>query len=75
VWTLVARDEEAATILLWNALALTDGEVSVRWITGEQQWAIDVIVRARVPLVAYGALCVRGTPGPLRPFLPTAPFA
>lgn len=75
LWTLVARDVEAASALLWNALALADGEVSVRWITGEQQWAIDVIVRARVPLVAYGALCVRGTPGALRPFLPSAPFA
>jgi ribosomal protein S18 acetylase RimI-like enzyme len=71
VWVLVARDEEAATSLLWNALALTDGEASIRWITGEQQWAIDVIVRARLPLVAYGALCVRGTPGALRPFLPS----
>jgi hypothetical protein len=26
-------------------------------------------------LNAYGALCVRGTPGALRPFLPSAPFA
>lgn len=75
VWTLVARDEEAATTLLWNALALTGGEASVRWITGEQPWAIDVIVRARLRLTAYGALCLRGTPGTLRPFLPSAPFA
>ena len=75
VWTLVARDEEAADALLWNALALTDDEASVRWITGEQQWAIDVIVRARLRLVAYGALCVRGSPGSLRPFLPSTAFA
>lgn len=75
VWLLVARDEEAASALLWTALALADGPTSVRWITGAQQWAIDALVRARLPLVAYGAVCVRGTPGSLRPFLPSAPFS
>jgi GNAT superfamily N-acetyltransferase len=75
VWLLVARDEEAATALLWNGLALAEGDASVRWITGAQQWAIDVLVQARLRLAAYGALCVRGTPGPLRPFLPSPPFA
>ncbi|MBV9465972.1 MAG: hypothetical protein JO169_07650, partial [Solirubrobacterales bacterium] len=68
-------EDETATALLWRALALTEEEASVRWITGEQQWAIDVIVRARLGLTAYGALCVRGRPGSLRPFLPSAPFA
>jgi GNAT superfamily N-acetyltransferase len=75
VWLLVARDDEAATALLWNGLALIEGETSVRWITGAQQWAIDVLLQARLRLVAYGALCVRGTPGALRPFLPSTPFA
>jgi ribosomal protein S18 acetylase RimI-like enzyme len=75
LWALVARDEEAARALLWNALALADGSARVRWITGAQQWAIDVVTRARLRLTAYGALCVRGTPGPLAPFLPTSPFA
>jgi predicted N-acetyltransferase YhbS len=75
LWLLVARDEEAARALLWNALAFADGPTRVRWITGEQQWAIDVLLRARLRLSAYGALCVRGEPGPLRPFLPCPPFA
>jgi GNAT superfamily N-acetyltransferase len=75
LWGLVARDEEAAIALLWAALALAEGPARVRWITGAQQWAIDPVVRAGLRLVAYGALCVRGTPGPLAPFLPTPPFA
>lgn len=75
VWALVARDEDTAAALLWSALGLADGPTRVRWITGAQQWAIDVVARARLPMVAYGALCVRGTPGPLAPFLPSSPFA
>ena len=74
-FVLVARDEAAASALLWHALAMTDGPIRVRWITSAQPWAIDVLVAARLELVAYGALCVRGAPGTLRPFLPSAPFA
>lgn len=75
VWALVARDEETAGALLWNALALAEGPARVRWITGAQQWAIDIVARAGMRLTAYGALCVRGTPGPLAPFLPNNSFA
>ena len=74
-WLLVARDEEAASALLWSALAVADGSTRVRWITGAQQWAIDALVQARLHVLAYGALCVRGTPGTLEPFVPSAPFA
>ena len=75
LWLLVAREEETATALLWHVLALTDGPARVRWLTGDQQWAIAAVVRAGLQLTAYGALCVRGIPGPLHPFLPSAPFA
>lgn len=75
LWALVARDEEAAGALLWSALALAEGPARVRWITGAQQWAIDIVARAGLRLTAYGALCVRGTPGPLAPFLPNNSFA
>jgi ribosomal protein S18 acetylase RimI-like enzyme len=76
VWMLVARDDEAASALLWSALELVgDAERPVRWITAEQGWAVDVLVRAGLRLSADGALCVRGRPGPLRPFLPSPPFA
>jgi GNAT superfamily N-acetyltransferase len=77
VWLLVARDDEAATALLWAALerAGASNRPLVRWLTGAQQWAIDVLVRAGLRLTAYGGLCVRGDPGPLRPFVPSGPFA
>jgi len=75
LWALVARDEEAAGALLWHALALAEEPARVRWITGAQQWAIDIVARAGLRLMAYGALCVRGTPGPLAPFLPNNSFA
>ncbi len=77
VWLLVARDEQSAATLLWAAI----GEVSeaerplVTWLTAEQQWAFQVLVAAGLRLTAYGALCVRGDPGPLRPFIPSGPFA
>jgi ribosomal protein S18 acetylase RimI-like enzyme len=77
VWLLVARDDATASSLLWAALEHV-GEAQrpiVRWLTGDQQWAIDVLVRAGLRLTAYGALCVRGQPGPLTPFLPSGPFA
>lgn len=77
VWLLVARDEQAAVALLWSALALA-GDVDrpcLRWITGDQEWAIAVALQAGLRLSAAGALCVRGRPGPLRPFVPSGPFA
>jgi GNAT superfamily N-acetyltransferase len=77
VWLLVAYDEPAATALLAAALALIDrtDRPAVRWITGDQQWAIELLLRAGLTLLPYGALCVRGRPGPLHPFLPSGPFA
>jgi GNAT superfamily N-acetyltransferase len=75
VLALVARDEDTASALLWNALALAEGPARVRWMTGTQQWAIDIVARAGMRLTAYGALCVRGSPGRLAPFLPNNSFA
>jgi GNAT superfamily N-acetyltransferase len=78
IWLLVARDTEAATALLWSALALAP-EASerpfARWLTGDQQWAIEVLVQAGLALSAEGALAVRGDPGPLAPFIPSGAFA
>lgn len=76
VWLLVARDDGAASQLLWAALTIAGTErPTVRWITAEQQWAIEIVVRAGLRLVPYGALCVRGRPGTLRAYLPSGPFA
>jgi hypothetical protein len=50
VWLLAARDPEGAQTLLWNALELVgdvgEGQPTVCWITGGQDWAIDVLLRA-----------------------------
>ena len=76
VWLLVARDEPAASALLWAALEIAgDSERVVRWITAGQDWAIQIAVAAGLRLGSYGALAVRGEPGPMRPFLPSSPFA
>jgi ribosomal protein S18 acetylase RimI-like enzyme len=77
VWLLVARDQQAAGALLWAAIeAVGDTERPLlSWLTADQQWAIEVAVRAGLRPIAHGALCVRGDPGPLAPFIPSAPFA
>jgi len=79
VWMLAARDTEAAQTLLWPALELVgdleEGQSSVRWITGGQDWAMDVVLRAGYALEPSTALCVRGQPGTLHPFVPSPPFA
>jgi GNAT superfamily N-acetyltransferase len=77
VWMVAARDEEAARALLWSGLELA-GEADrplVRWVTGGQDWAIDVLLRAGLQLTPAGALGVRGRPGTLWPFIPSPPFA
>jgi ribosomal protein S18 acetylase RimI-like enzyme len=77
VWMLVARDETAASALMWSGLALVDNAVRpvTRWVTGGQDWAIGILLKAGLQLRPAGALCVRGDPGPLRPFIPSPPFA
>lgn len=77
VWLLVALEEEQAALLLQASLARA-GECDrpiVRWVTEEQQWALEVLDRAGLAVSRYGALCVGGQPGPLRPFIPSGPFA
>jgi GNAT superfamily N-acetyltransferase len=77
VWLLAARDQAAATALLWHGLAEvgdTDGP-AVRWITADQQWAVEVALRAGLRLVPHGALCVRRLRAPICPYLPSSSFA
>ncbi len=73
VWLLVARDDQAAAALLYAALDIVgdSDRPPVRWMTAGQDWAIDVVLRLGLQLVPHGALCVRGSPGPLRSFLPS----
>lgn len=77
VWALSAIDEDSATRLLWHGLRVV-GDCDwppVRWITTQQQWAVRVALEAGLRLQPFGALCVRGTPGTLHPYLPSGPFA
>lgn len=77
VWALAARDEQAATALLWHGLAQLQEQpqLEIGWISGRQQWAIDVALAARLSLTTYGALGLRGEVGPLHPYIPSPPFA
>ena len=77
VWALAARDDNAAVSLLWHGLAelVHEPAVEIGWISGRQQWAIDVLLAARLSLTAYGAIGTRGAVGPLYPYIPSPPFA
>ncbi len=73
---LAAYDEAGARDLLNAFLARArDRAVGVNWITGRQQWAIDVCLEARMDLrTDIGALCVGGDVGPFRPYLPSGAY-
>jgi hypothetical protein len=77
VWALAALDEQAAMALLWRGLdhVKDDAETEISFITGAQQWAIEVLLAARLPFQSSGAIAVRGNPGPLTPYIPTPPVA
>jgi len=76
LWLLGATDEETASELLWASLAAhgPDEEMEVRWITAPQAWAVRVVLAAGLDLQPDGPICVRGTPGPLTPYLPSGPY-
>jgi len=76
VQLLLARDEEAASLVLWAAIAGSRPGVTalLLFISGAQQWAIRVALDARLPLSPDGPLCVKGRLGPLAPFLPNGAY-
>jgi len=72
---VAATAPETATELLWACLAEGSGEpVEVSWITGDQKWAVPVVLEAGLSLSPAGPICVRGELGPLAPYLPSGPF-
>ena len=72
---LAATTPETAADLLWSCLAESSREpVEVHWITGSQNWAIPVVLEAGLSLSPAGPICVRGSLGPLTPYLPSGPF-
>jgi predicted N-acetyltransferase YhbS len=77
VWMLAARDEDAAQALLWYGLHQLKNErrIEIGFVSGQQQWALDVVLAARLSFRAYGAIGTRGVLGPLHPYIPSPPFA
>ncbi len=77
VWLLAARDEPAATDLLWHALDQLREEprIVIDFVSGAQQWALQVFLAARLSFRSYGAICTRGDVGPLHPYIPSPSFA
>lgn len=77
IWLLAATDEQAAAALFWYGLARlpAGSQVEIGWISGRQQWALDVCLAARLSFSTYGAIGTRGPVGPLHPYIPSPPFA
>ena len=74
---LAATSPEVAQRLLWSAIAHTaaDAECTIHSLDGQQQWALDVVMRARLPVIPYvHGLMVRGDPGRLTPYLASGSF-
>ena len=72
---LGATTPEIAQRLLWAGMAEVPGAVTtVDWLTADQQWAIDVVLAARLPLRGGPSVCVRSSTGPLTPYLPSGAF-
>lgn len=76
VQQLVARDEEAAAVVLWGALVGAPAGMTalVLFMTAAQQWAIRLALDARLPLSPDGPVCVKGRLGTLTPFLPSGAY-
>ena len=73
--TLGATTPAVAQRLLWAALAELGTEVvTVDWLSADQQWAIDVVLAARLPLGPGPSSCRRSTLGPLTPLLPSGAY-
>ena len=72
---LAAYDEAGDARSAQRVARAGDCAVGVNWITGRQQWAIDVCLEARMDLrTDIGALCLGGDVGPFRPYLPSGAY-
>jgi hypothetical protein len=71
VGSLGASSPRLAQRLLWATLALAEKpDVTVDWLTADQQWAIEVALAARLSLGPGPSSCRRATLGPMTPYLP-----
>ena len=74
VGVLAATTPAAAQALLWTALAESTSALEVGYLRRDQQWAIDVVLEARLSLRPAGSLCTAGPIGPMSPYLPNGAF-
>ena len=71
VGSLGATTPALAQRLLWATLARSEKpDITLDWLTADQQWAIDVALDARLSLGAGPSSCRRSTLGPMTPYLP-----
>jgi ribosomal protein S18 acetylase RimI-like enzyme len=73
---LAARDDEAATDLLWSCLAAgaPGASVHIDFISEHNDWALAVALDAGLSLTPDGPVFVRGETGPFRPYLPSGAY-
>jgi predicted N-acetyltransferase YhbS len=71
---LAATTAEAARALLVTGLAALDGEVTVDFVTAQQQWVLGVLRELRLPFRPSESVCVRGTFAPSGPYLPDGAY-
>jgi GNAT superfamily N-acetyltransferase len=71
---LAASTPAAARALLVEGLAGLEGEVTVDYVTGTQQWAVSTMVELRLPFRPYESVCVRGSFLPAGPYLPDGAY-
>jgi GNAT superfamily N-acetyltransferase len=76
VMLLAGRDEEAATRVLWAALAATPpgATAEVEFLTAGQDWAIRACLAAGLSLSPGGPVFAGGRLGPLRPYVPSGAY-
>jgi GNAT superfamily N-acetyltransferase len=70
---LAATTPEAARALLVTGLAALEDEVTVDFVSGEQQWAVRLLLELRLPLTSADSLAVRGF-APAGPYLPDGAY-
>ena len=73
---LAARDDDAATDLLWSCLAAgpPGGSVHIDFISEHNDWAVAVVLDAGLTLVPDGPVFVRGETGAFAPYLPSGAY-
>ena len=67
---VAAASETAAGRVLWAGIAEAREDVALPYVTGNQQWAVEIAVAARLTLKLGDTLCVKGMLCPA-PYLAT----